>query len=193
MTPTNRLLLLAGSVRSGSLNQQLIDVAARHSEVMGIGVTPISLRDYLLPIHEMELDSRIFPEAAQALKAQFQSHSGVLIASPELNGSPSSMLLNALSWMSISTGDEAPMALTAFRGKAFGLMSASPSPFGGMRGLSHLRHVLTCLQGVVVPDQLTLPNALQGFDDSGLVDGRCNLILGQLIGATARMTKQLNT
>jgi len=44
-------------------------------------------------------------------------------------------------------------------------MSASISPFGGLRGLTHLRQILSTIQMLVIPEQVVVPNAHVAFDE----------------------------
>ena len=46
-------------------------------------------------------------------------------------------------------------------------MGASISPFGGIRGLAHLRQILGTIQMLVIPDQVLVPNAHAAFDEAG--------------------------
>jgi len=79
----------------------------------------------------------------------------------------SPLLKNAIDWASRPTGDEGLVALVAYRGKAAAIMSASVSPFGGLRGLIHLRQILSTVQALVIPEQVLIPNAHAAFDESG--------------------------
>lgn len=185
------ILFLAGGVRAGSANQQLVDAAANAAERMGAGATRLSLNDYVLPLFGT-IDAPVEDvPAARALKAAFQAHDAVVIASPEHNGSVTAMLKNAIDWMSCPDCDEQPTAYSAFRGKVFGLMSASSSPFGGMRGLFQLRHILTTVQALVVPEQLSIPHAHQAFDDNGnLVDAMLNGIMEEMLAAVIHVAER---
>src|SRR3546814_16427309 len=63
--------------------------------------------------------------------------------------------------------DEGLVALTAYRGKAAAVMSASISPFGGLRGLMHLRQILSTIQMLVIPEQVVVPAAHAAFAEDG--------------------------
>ena len=118
-------------------------------------------------------------------------HGAVIIASPEHNGSVTAMLKNALDWISCPSAGEAPQAYIAFRRKAFGLVSASSSPFGGMRGLSQLRHILTTVQALVVPEQLSVPHAHRAFDEEGqLSDPFLGGLLAELVRSVADVARR---
>ena len=184
------LLLLAGGIRSGSLNEKLIGCASQAARSLGLGATRLSLSDYLPLFGAETLSVDEVPEAL-ALKTMFERHGAVIIASPEHNGSVTAMLKNALDWISCPSAGEAPQAYIAFRRKAFGLVSASSSPFGGMRGLSQLRHILTTVQALVVPEQLSVPHAHRAFDEEGqLSDPFLGGLLADLVRSVADVARR---
>ena len=186
-----RLLALAGSTREGSYNQRLADLAASAGAADGIHVTPLSLARYELPLYSEALERSAFPEAALALKAELAAHDGFLIATPEHNGSIPAVLKNAIDWASRPTGDESLVALTAFRGKVAGLMSASPSPFGGLRALAHLRQILSTIQTLVVTEQVAVPAAHLAFEGAALKDELPRQLLNGLVRRTAQVAAAL--
>jgi len=186
-----RLLALAGSTREGSYNQRLADLAASAGAAGGIHVTPLSLARYDLPLYSDALERSAFPEAALALKAELAAHDGFLIATPEHNGSIPAVLKNAIDWASRPTGDESLVALTAFRGKVAGLMSASPSPFGGLRALAHLRQILSTIQTLVVTEQVAVPAAHLAFEGAALKDELPRQLLNGLVRRTAQVAAAL--
>lgn len=189
----NGLLLLAGSVRAHSLNRKLIDCAARRAESLHIPFTKLSLADYPLPIVDLEMDTGNRPAEADALQQAFAAHSAVIIASPEHNGSTTAILKNAIDWISRPGAGQNPQTLIAFRDKAFGLMSASPSPFGGLRGLSHLRDILSLLQGVVIPEQLSVPGGAKGFAEEAMADPVTDRLLTMIIQSAVRLGRKLSS
>ena len=95
---TVRLLAFAGSTRAGSLNQALLDLAVAEARRQGAEVTSIRLKDFDLPLYDGDLEASDFPAKARELKGLFRAHHGVLIASPEYNGSVSGVLKNAIDW-----------------------------------------------------------------------------------------------
>lgn len=157
---------------------------------LGQSATRLSLSDYRLPLFgEDNLRIDEVP-AALALKSVFMRHDAVIVASPEHNGSVTAMLKNAIDWLSCPEEGELPQAYRAFRRKAFGMLSASSSPFGGLRGLSQLRHILTTVHACVVPEQLSITYAHLAFDANGeLTDPNLRELLVQTGKSVAAMAR----
>lgn len=131
-------------------------------------MTQISLADYPMPIFDQDLEKeKGLPDAARKLKAQFQRHNGVFIASPEYNTAVTPLLKNTLDWVSRqSEQGEAPAS--AYKDRVFALGAASPGALGGMRGLMGLRTILEIgLGALVIPNMVTVPNAGSAFDEHG--------------------------
>jgi len=121
MSHPPRVLAFAGSTRGGSFNKRLVKIAAVGVESAGVSCTLIDLRDYPLPLYDADLEAESgLPGNAVALKDLFLSHQGLLISSPEYNGSISPLLKNAIDWVSRST--EASSDLSPFRGKVAAIM-----------------------------------------------------------------------
>jgi chromate reductase len=161
-----KILAFAGSTREGSHNKRLIRVAAEAARAVGAEVTLIDLRDYPLPPYDGDVEANEgLPPAAVALKELFKTHDGFLISTPEYNGGISGMLKNTLDWVSRRGDDD--RTLLAFSGKFAGLMAASPGAFGAIHGLGQLRHVLTSMGVLVVPQQRGINAAHTAFHDDG--------------------------
>src|SRR5438270_7211457 len=136
-----KILSFAGSTRQDSLHRRLALEAAHALQAAGAEVTFADLRDYQMPLYDGDLESaQGLPAAAKAFKELLRQHDGLVIASPEYNGSFTALLKNAIDWSSRPEAGEPPLA--AFRGKQAAILSASPGPGGGSRGLRHLRELL---------------------------------------------------
>ena len=161
------IAVIVGSIREGSYNRALGELAAASLEAQSASVTRVDLAAFDLPLYSAALEADAFPPAALKLKALFAAQDGLLFVSPEYNGSRTPLLKNAIDWASRPTGDEGPVALSAYRGKAAAIMSASISPFGGLRGLMHLRQILSTIQMLVIPEQVVVPAAHAAFAEDG--------------------------
>jgi len=164
--PTPRILAFSGSARRNSYNQLLVRIAARGAEAAGAEVTVVDLKDYPLPLFNEDLESEQgTPENAAKLKQLFLKHDGLLIASPEYNSSITPLLKNTIDWVSRAAEGESPLA--AYHKKTAALMSASPGGLGGLRGLVHVRSILSSIGVLVLPDQIAVSRAFEAFDEAG--------------------------
>ncbi|HEX4910824.1 MAG TPA: NAD(P)H-dependent oxidoreductase [Permianibacter sp.] len=184
-----KVLVFAGSARRDSLNKKLARLAAAAAEKAGAEVTLIDLNDYPMPIyHGDEEAASGIPENGKTLKALFKSHQALIIASPENNSSVSSLLKNTIDWLSRADGAESGMV--PFKDKTALLMAASPGPFGGVRGLNHLRDIISRLGVLTWPDMMTLGNADAAFDATGaLVDGKQQARLEKLVATMVQLSQ----
>lgn len=161
-----KILVFAGSIRSGSMNARLAALATKEFALAGADVTRISLLDFPMPLYDGDLESRSGPpESAISLKKMMMLHQGVFIASPEYNASITPLLKNALDWVSrVRDGREPPLA--AYKDRAFALGGASNGRYGAMRSILALRQVLELGCGaLVIPDQIAIARAGDAFDD----------------------------
>ncbi len=191
---TIKVLAFAGSARRDSLNKKLARLAAAAAEKAGAEVTLIDLNDYPMPIyHGDEEAASGIPENGKKLKALFKTHQALIITSPENNSSVSSLLKNTIDWLSRADGAESGMA--PFKDKTALLMAASPGPFGGVRGLNHLRDIISRLGVLTWPDMMTVGNADTALTDTGaFVDGKQQARLEKLVAAMVQLStsRQLN-
>lgn len=166
MSQAPKILAFAGSLREASFNKQLVRVAATGAIDAGAEVTVIDLRDFPMPLYDGDLEANEgLPEPVQRLKALFMEHQGLLIASPEYNGGMSAVLKNTIDWVSRSAEGEG--ALAAYKDKVAGLVATSPGRLGGLRGLVHIRQILSNIGVLVLPQQHALGGAGEAFDDEG--------------------------
>lgn len=164
------VLVFAGSLRAGSWNKMLAKEVVNIVEESGSSCTYIDLKDYPMPIYDGDLEQKEkLPENAKKLKALMQSSDVIVIVSPEYNASIPAALKNTIDWMSRT--QEGGGSKEAFDGKVFAIMSTSPGKMGGRRGLVHLRAILTTLGGNVIEQTVSVPSAMNAFDENGnLVD-----------------------
>lgn len=145
------IIAFSGSCRLHSLNQALLNRAISIAREKGAVVETLDLKALDLPLYDGDLEAANgLPEGVTVLKEAMRKPDGFLIASPEYNSFPTPMLLNAIDWASRAERKEEP-PLVAFKGKAAGLMSASPGPLGGLRSLTALRTKLQNIGVTVVP------------------------------------------
>jgi len=161
-----RILVFAGSIRAESFHRKLARAATAALESAAVEVSCADLGDYPMPLYDADLERQEgLPDTVLRFKKLVWDHEGFLIASPEYNGSFSARIKNIIDWISRPEKGEKDLAI--FEGKIAGLVSASPGPRGGARGLQHLREVLEVVGVTVIPAQVTIRSAFEAFDAGG--------------------------
>jgi NAD(P)H-dependent FMN reductase len=166
MTNVPKILAFAGSAREASYNKTLVKIAAEGARAAGAEVTYIDLRDLPMPLFDEDLEAKEgIPTHAKTFKQLMIAHQGLLIAAPEYNSSITPLLKNAIDWASRPEPGESMLA--CFKDKVAILMSASPGALGGLRGLTHVRSILSSIGVLVLPDQKAISKAYEAFDPDG--------------------------
>ena len=191
MSEPIRLLAFAGSLRAGSLNRKLIRTLEAGASAAGAEVTHLELRDYPLPIYDGDIEAAGMPETVRRLQQVMREHDGLLISTPEYNGSMPALVKNTLDWISRPMAD-GTSGTTLFRGKVAGICSASPGALGGIRSLIVLRDALAKLGLWVAPSQVALGNADSAFDaNDELIDAKRREAVQAVARETVRAAQAL--
>jgi chromate reductase, NAD(P)H dehydrogenase (quinone) len=160
-----KILVIPGSLRSGSHNARLAAAAAHELALAGAEVTRISLADFPLPIYDGDLQTKSgVPKNAINLKRMMSAHHGVLIVTPEYNSSVPALVKNTIDWVT-RVQDAHETRGQVFRERAFAIAAASENRLGGTRSLAALRLILSACHAVVIPNQLALSFANEAYDD----------------------------
>ena len=120
-----RIVGISGSLRKASFNASLLRAAQR--------VAPASLQIEIasiagVPPFDADLEALAVPSAVTSLKEALASADGLLLVTPEYNGSVPGVLKNAIDWMSRPASDISRV----FGNKPVGLIGATPG-MGGTR------------------------------------------------------------
>ena len=165
-----RLLIIAGSERAGAYSRHLARVAAAAARRDGCEVTEFDLRALALPIYDGDLEQASgVPAEALRLRDAVLASDALLLVTPEYNGFPTPLVLNAFDWLSripASAPGGAGLAATANRPAA--LLSSSPGPLGGLRAMNLMRQYLAGnFAMILAPQQYALGRAGEAFDEAG--------------------------
>ena len=119
-----KVLVLLGSLRAGSINRQLAELAV---ETAPEGVS-LQLFDQLgeLPFYNEDIDNHEVAEPVTALRAAAAAADAALVVTPEYNGSIPGVLKNAIDWLSRPYGN------SALKGKPLAVVGASHGRYGGV-------------------------------------------------------------
>lgn len=169
------VLVLVGSLRPGAFNAQLADVAVRHlprdTEVTffaGLGE---------LPHYSEHLDAEgSVPQLAADLRAAVGAADAIVVTTPEYNGSVSSVVKNAIDWVS------RPRGAAALAGKPAAVLAASASPRGGLWAREDAVKILTVAGAEVLADTVGVGSAWEAFAEGRLVDAGHDKAVAALIG-----------
>ena len=158
------VLAISGSLRSGSLNSELLRLAA--------GAAPedveVGIYDGLKQIPPYDTDDEASGAAAvEAFGTAVREADAVLVSTPEYNGSIPGVLKNAIDWASRPDIAEGP-----FWGKPVAVVSASTGSFGAIWAQTDLNKVLKMVGARVVETGLAVAKAHERLaePDEELVD-----------------------
>ena len=147
---------LAGSLRPGSATQMAVRCALLGAEKVGATTQLLDLAAYDLPFlgRDREPTGRT---AVERFLGDIRAADGIILGSPELHGSVSGVLKNALDLTNRDT----------FEGKMLGLIGVAGGRLGAGETLSHLRAIGRSLHAWVVPAQVSIGGAEKAFDSRG--------------------------
>jgi chromate reductase, NAD(P)H dehydrogenase (quinone) len=173
-----RILGISGSLRSGSHNTALLRAAAMSLPPEAELEVYDGLRD--LPPYDADLDVEPQDPAVARLREAIADADGVIISTPEFNGSIPGALKNALDWAS------RPFPDNALKGKPVAVVGASTGLFGAVWAQAEVKKVLGVIGADVLDGELPVGQASGAFGDDGhLVDPDLRNALEELVGVLA--------
>jgi chromate reductase len=172
-----RILGISGSLRRDSHNTSLLRAAAK---LLPPGVE-LEVYDGLreLPPYDEDADIQGSDPAVADLREAIATADGVLIATPEYNGSIPGGLKNALDWAS------RPFPDNALRGKPAAVIGASTGLFGAVWAQAEVRKVLGIIGADVIDVELPVGIAEAAFEDGELIEPEQREVLEDLVRVLA--------
>ena len=168
-----RVAVLVGSLRADSMNRKLAELL-RDQAADGVTLDLIDGLDQL-PFYNEDLDGTDVPANAAALRERVGGADRVLAVTPEYNGTMPAVLNNAIDWLS------RPYGQSALTGMPFGVVGATPTPYGGK--WAHADTARSAgIAGAVVVEDVTVSQS--SIDVDVLSDPE---VLGKLHAAVARL------
>ncbi len=148
-----KLFAFSASLRSGSLNTQLLGCIAEAAKASGHEIGTETLKSFDIPLYDGDAEEKDgIPAGVTRLGKRIQEADAVILVSPEYNSGIPGVLKNAIDW--ISRLDEPVLA-----GKPCMLFTASPGAFGGVRSHPHTRQPIDELGAYLYPKSFALPKA----------------------------------
>jgi NAD(P)H-dependent FMN reductase len=151
-----RVVGLAGSLRATSASRTAVRCALLGAEEEGSDAQLLDLAAYDLPFLGREREPAAVKSVERFL-ADLRAADGIILGSPEIHGSISGVLKNALDLTSREL----------FEGKMLGLIGVAGGRMGAGDTLSHLRAIGRSLHAWVVPTQVSIAAADEAFDSRG--------------------------
>jgi chromate reductase len=179
-TPMSKpvLLTLCGSLRAASYNRLLIAEATR-----AFGDAEVIDTDLNLPLYDGDLEDEGIPAPVQTLIDQVRRADALVIGSPEYNKGITSVLKNAIDWLSRAK----PNVLAS---KTAVIVSAAAGRTGGETAHFMAHSILTQLQVNVVHGPLILvASCHEEFDEDGRL--RSDFYRGQVDDRMARLREMI--
>ncbi|MGL6235711.1 MAG: NADPH-dependent FMN reductase [Segniliparus sp.] len=161
------VLVLVGSVRTGSVNQKLAQVAVDGApEGVSVQIYP-GLE--LLPHFNQDLEEPPLPEEVARFKEAVGAADALLLVTPAYNGAPSAVLKNGIDWASRPYGS-GPIA-----NKPVAVIGAANNPQGGPQSIGFASAASTIAGGKVLEETVfaairDLPDG-EPSKDPQVVDG----------------------
>ena len=171
-----RILGLSGSRRRDSYNTRLLRAAAAK---LPPGARLVVFEELAaVPPFDEDAEHGPAPAAVQRLRDELAAADGVLLATPEYNGSIPGQLKNALDWAS------RPYDQTPLRGLPAAVVGASTGLFGAVWAQADLRRILERTGTRVVGDELPVGQADTAFSLRGdLLDPDADAALAIIVDA----------
>ena len=167
------IVVLVGSSRADSWNQRLARAALTHLPPGTSAIIWPDLAD--LPFYDADLDRQGAPEAVRRLRAAVAQADALLVVTPEYNGGPSSVVLNAIDWLSRPRGEH------ALAGKFSAVLAATPSARGAQWAREHMARVLSVAGTTLIGDTVGVGTAPQAFDGDRLTDSQVDAQVADLM------------
>jgi chromate reductase, NAD(P)H dehydrogenase (quinone) len=183
-----KLLLIAGSARSDAWSVKLRDAARRAADAAGAQSDVLDLRALALPIYDGDIEAtQGVPAGAAQLRDAIAAYDALLIATPEYNGFPTPLFINAFDWLSRLKDGAAATA-----DKPAGLLASSPGALGGLRAMNYVRQYLQMNFGMlVVPQQQAVARVHEAFTPQGdWVDAKMAANVGNVVSAVLRLAER---
>ena len=175
MPGPTRILAIPGSLRRGSHSRSLIEVADR------VGGPDVEIEIYAdlasIPAFNEDDEGDGTPATVIDLRRRVGAADALLISTPEYNGSIPGSLKNALDWAS------RPYGAAEIVGKPVGLVSSSPSPFGGTWALEDLRKVIERSGGAPLGQAVSVGKVHEAGASDGVAE-QIAALLTALVAAT---------
>ncbi len=161
MSETNdsiRITGVCGSLNADGATKKALGIALKGAAEYSAETTLLELRDFNLVFYGSVPQDEYPPDVLQ-LRQALKDSQGIILATPEYHGSLTGALKNMLDLMRIED----------FETKIIGLVGVAGGDIGAINSLNTMKTICRNLHCWVLPQEVSIANSAQTFDDDGNV------------------------
>ena len=153
-----RITGVCGSLSADGATRKALAIALRGAAEYDAETALLELRDFNLVFYGSVPQDEYPPDVFQ-LRQALKDSQGIILATPEYHGSLTGALKNMLDLMSIED----------FETKIIGLVGVAGGNIGAINSLNTMKTICRNLHCWVLPQEVSIANSAQTFDDDGTV------------------------
>ncbi len=169
------ILLVPGSLRAGAYSTRVLHIA----ESLLPDGRSAEFADLVraLPHYDADLDGDGETEAIRIVRQRVASSAGLIVTTPEYNGTLPGGLKNAFDWLT------RPFQAHSLIGKPVAVIGSSPSPKGAINAVTWTRMTLGFLGATIVGEPVAIGDIATQLDGSGELAADARDQLAALVAA----------
>jgi len=153
-----RVTGICGSLSVDGTTKKALAIALKGAAEYNAETTLLELRDFNLVFYG-SIPQDEYPPDVLRLRQALQDSKGIILATPEYHGSLTGALKNMLDLMRIED----------FETKIIGLVGVAGGDIGAINSLNTMKTICRNLHCWVLPQEVSIANSAQTFDDDGNV------------------------
>jgi len=153
-----RITGVCGSLSADGATRKALAIALRGAAEYDAETALLELRDFNLVFYGSIPQDEYPPDVFQ-LRQALKDSQGIILATPEYHGSLTGALKNMLDLMNIED----------FETKIIGLVGVAGGDIGAINSLNTMKTICRNLHCWVLPQEVSIANSAQTFDDDGNV------------------------
>ncbi len=153
-----RITGICGSLSADGATRKALAIALRGAAEYDAETALLELRDFNLVFYG-SVPEKEYPPDVFKLRQALKDSQGIMLATPEYHGSLTGALKNMLDLMSIED----------FETKIIGLVGVAGGNIGAINSLNTMKTICRNLHCWVLPQEVSIANSAQTFDDDGNV------------------------
>ena len=153
-----RITGVCGSLSADGATRKALEIALKGAAEYNAETELLELRDFNLVFYGSVPQDEYPPDVLQ-LRQALKDSQGIILATPEYHGSLTGALKNMLDLMSIED----------FETKIIGLVGVAGGDIGAINSLNTMKTICRNLHCWVLPQEVSIANSAQTFDDDGTV------------------------